>query len=119
MGEEDAQAAVGDPLSQALDRVDHERVTDRGDEAALVQTRFALRLDDEFLYLAVVADEPDAGNLITTANQRDRGVWRDDCIELMIDPSGQRVEYFHFIVSANGAKRPSCITVRFSIRWIR
>ncbi|MBT3346641.1 MAG: carbohydrate-binding family 9-like protein, partial [Gemmatimonadetes bacterium] len=77
------------------------RAIDLGEELAAQQTRFAFRLDDEFLYLAVRAEEPEPDHLQTKATVRDGKVWQDDCIELMIDPSGQQVEYFHLVASAS------------------
>ena len=51
--------------------------------------------------MAVRAEEPEPDHLQTQVTARDSRIWQDDCIELMIDPSGQQVEYFHLIVSAN------------------
>ncbi len=71
--------------------------------ATAVQTRFAVRFDDSFLYLAAIADEPNVGAIRREAKVRDGGIFRDDCLEFMIDPTGDRVEYYHFAVSAGGA----------------
>ncbi len=72
------------------------------DRAAPVQTRFAVRFDDANLYLAAVMDEPNIKNMRAEATKRDGRVYSDDCIEFMIDPSGDRVEYYHFIVNSKG-----------------
>jgi len=74
----------------------------RGDKAP-VQTRFAVRFDDSFLYFAAVADEPEVAQLKRSETERGGKVFRDDCVEFMIDPTGDRVEYYHFVVNANGA----------------
>ena len=73
------------------------------DSPASVQTRFAVAHDDAFLYLAAVADEPHVKAIKAMVTERDGKVFRDDCIEFMIDPTGDRVEYYHFAVSASGA----------------
>jgi hypothetical protein len=73
------------------------------DELAPVQTRFAVRFDDSSLYLAAVAEEPQIGQLKRAETERGNKVFRDDCVEFMIDPTGDRVEYYHFAVNANGA----------------
>lgn len=72
-------------------------------ELSPVQTRFAVCFDDTFLYLAAVADEPDPAAIRRQASERDTKIFRDDCIEFMVDPTGDRVEYYHFAVSASGA----------------
>lgn len=70
---------------------------------APVATRFAVRYDGPTLYLAAVMEEPRVADLRRTAVERDGRVWSDDCIEFMIDPTGDRVEYVHLAVNANGA----------------
>ncbi len=66
-------------------------------------TRFKLRHDNRCLYLGAVLDEPAVGKIQARVTQRDGKVWSDDCVELMIDPTGQRVEHYHFAVNARGA----------------
>ena len=67
-------------------------------------TRFAVRFDDSRLYVAVVASEPKVAAIRHAAASRDgKGIFRDDCVEFMIDPTGDRVRYYHFAVSASGA----------------
>lgn len=71
---------------------------------AKVQTEFQVAYDDEYLYFAIHVDEPEPGSLKITEFLRDGGVCRDDSIEIMIDPYGDRYEYFHFITNAIGIK---------------
>jgi hypothetical protein len=70
---------------------------------APVETRFAVRYDDTCLYLAAILQEPRIAELRTLASEHDGKVWSDDCIEFMIDPTGDRVEYVHLAVNAKGA----------------
>lgn len=72
--------------------------------AATVATRFAVRHGEACLYLAAVMDEPLIADLKHAATGRDgRDLWRDDCVEFMVDPTGDRVEYVHLAINANGA----------------
>lgn len=77
------------------------RMTGTGEKPP-VGTTSALRFDDRNLYYAVVCDEPDMDKLKADADQRDKGVWGDDCVELMLDVTGFRNEYAHIIVNARG-----------------
>lgn len=74
-----------------------------GGAPAPIQTRFAVRFDAAALYLAAVMDEPSVKTMLAKATERDGRVYSDDCIEFMIDPTGDRVEYYHFIVNSRGA----------------
>ena len=72
--------------------------------AAAAATRFAVRHGEACLYLAAVMDEPLIADLKHAATARDgRDLWRDDCVEFMVDPTGDRVEYVHLAINANGA----------------
>ncbi|MEN6347768.1 MAG: hypothetical protein ABFE16_20925, partial [Armatimonadia bacterium] len=51
---------------------------------------------------AAEADEPSVGTLKTAVTARDGKVYNDDCLEFMVDPTGQRVEYYHFVVNPLG-----------------
>jgi len=70
---------------------------------APVETRFAVRYDDACLYLGAVMQEPRIADLKHGASGRDGRIWSDDCVEFMVDPTGDRVEYVHLAVNANGA----------------
>ncbi len=75
---------------------------DKPEQAAEYQTRFKVRFDDAALYIAAVLDEPAIGKLKADATERDGKVYSDDCLEVMLDPTGERVEYYHFIVNPRG-----------------
>ncbi len=66
------------------------------------ETRFKVRFDDSFLYIGAEMDEPDPAGLKADRTERDTNVWGDDCIEFMIDPTGERIEYYHIIVNPIG-----------------
>ena len=77
-------------------------VLDMPDRAAEVQTRFKVRFDASSVYFGVQADEPDPAGLKADSTQRDQNVWGDDCIEIMLDPTGERIEYYHLMVNSLG-----------------
>jgi hypothetical protein len=77
-------------------------VLDRPDVPAQVQTRFKVRFDDANLYIGAQMDEPNIGELKASITERDGKVYSDDCVEVMVDPTGERTEYYHFIVNSKG-----------------
>lgn len=72
------------------------------DEPAEAQTQFAVAFDRENLYFGVKCAEPNMDQLKATVTERDGKVHRDDVVELMVDSTGDRVEYYHFSVNALG-----------------
>lgn len=72
------------------------------DTPAPLQTRFKVMFDDRNLYVGAEMDESDVAHVKAEARERDGQVYADDCLELMIDPTGRRVEYYHFIVNPIG-----------------
>jgi len=87
------------------------------DLKASVQTRFKVAFDDENIYLAAVLDEPHMDKLKETATQRDRHIHRDDCLEIMLDPQGERTEYFHFAVNSLGTLYDAELALLLQIEW--
>jgi hypothetical protein len=77
-------------------------VLDRPTVQATVQTRFKVRFDDANLYIGAQMDEPDVAGLKAAITERDGKVYNDDCVEVMVDPTGERTEYYHFIVNSRG-----------------
>lgn len=70
---------------------------------APVQTRFKVRHDASNVYIGAELDEPQIADMKAAATERDGKVWSDDCIEVMLDPTGERIEYNHFMVNSLGA----------------
>ncbi len=73
-----------------------------GRKLAEAQTRFKVAFDDIHLYFAVQCFEPSMDKLVARHTQRDSMIFRDDCVEIMVDPTGDRTEYYHFIVNVIG-----------------
>ena len=67
-----------------------------------VQTSFKVRFDSEAVYFGIRAHEPTPGTMKLGSRIRDQHVWNDDCVEIMLDPTGERIEYYHIIVNGLG-----------------
>jgi len=72
---------------------------------AICDTRFALICDDRFLYLAAEMSEPEPRKLVARARTRDANVYRDDCLQVFLDPNRQDGDYFCFTVNSLGTVR--------------
>ncbi len=55
-----------------------------------VETRLLVTYDKDNLYLATISVEPDTDQLTANATEHDGAVWKDDAVELYVDPSGER-----------------------------
>jgi len=75
---------------------------DNPTKAPAAQTRFKVHFDQANLYFGVQLDEPNVANLRSEVTERDGKVYHDDCVEVMVDPSGERIEYYHFVVNPRG-----------------
>ena len=59
--------------------------------------------DDEHVYFAVRAFEPEVQTLRTVTSSRDEyGIWWDDAIELFLDTKHDRKTFYQFIINASG-----------------
>ncbi|HOV22178.1 MAG TPA: sugar-binding protein [bacterium] len=68
------------------------------------QTEFYGFYDKENIYLAVKCYEPEIKNLEAEEKTGSQNVWRDDCIELFIQPKGKD-DYYQFIINPKGEKQ--------------
>lgn len=66
-------------------------------------TTARIGLDDYYLYVAFDCQDTDPAGIVMRETERDGPVYRDDCVELFVDPAGRRETYRHFIVNAAGA----------------
>ena len=76
-------------------------------EKAEVQTRWKLEEDDDHLYFRIEADEPDAEKLVAMAKmphlrKNDAYVFKRDCVEVNVDPTGKGESFYKIIVNPNG-----------------
>lgn len=70
---------------------------------AQVQTTVRFCADRQALYVAFVCDEPEADTLVVEVTGHDGTVWSDDCVELLLDPTGSGAWMYHWIINPNGA----------------
>jgi hypothetical protein len=75
----------------------------RKDGEPAVKTRFAVRYDDQRLYLAVACDEPAAIQASDGHGRDSYDTFRDDSIEIFIDPLHDHRRYVHLALNAAGA----------------
>ncbi|MDH7570488.1 MAG: carbohydrate-binding family 9-like protein, partial [Armatimonadota bacterium] len=95
---------LSDAAWQAAGWVAGFSVLDQPTRAADPPTRFKVVFDRDFLYFAVECAEPEMPALRAECRQRDGRVTDDDCVEFMVDPTGERVEYYHFAVNSIGTQ---------------
>lgn len=62
--------------------------------------------DKKALYIAVKCFDPKVKNLKADIDvtEKDGKVWRDDCVEVMINPDNRPDLYYHFVSNSKGAK---------------
>lgn len=60
-------------------------------------TTFRMGYDDEAMYFAFTCEQADAEKLDVSAVGPDGKAYQNECIELTLDPFGQREKYYHFI----------------------
>jgi len=80
---------------------------DKNGETASYETKLYASWDEENLYLALLNYEPEIGNLVARASQRDDndspGIWGDDAVEIFIcpDPNHREICY-QYVVNTKG-----------------
>ncbi len=82
-------------------------ITLGGRACAPLPTVVYLGYTKEALYVGAKLFDPKPQQLRREVIQRDGEVWRDDCLELFIDTSGERQDYAHLAVNALGTKYDS------------
>ncbi len=64
-----------------------------------------LAMDPEYLYVACIFEEPEMEKVTAMKRpDKDRNLWEDNNFEFMLNPSGDRKNYYHFIVNSLGSK---------------
>ena len=73
------------------------------DKPALVKTRVRVLWTEKNLYLAFDCEEPKTNSISVFSRQRDdQDIWKDSSVEIFLNPSNDRANYFQFIVNAKG-----------------
>jgi hypothetical protein len=68
-------------------------------EKPKVETKSYLLYDDNFLYIGFICNEPNIEKISTNVKERDGDVWRDDCIEILIDPEKNPEYFWHIVIN--------------------
>ncbi|MFP4176247.1 MAG: heparinase II/III family protein [Candidatus Brocadiia bacterium] len=84
-----------DPATRVFARMDR----DRNPRPA---TAAWLGYDRKSLYVAFRCEEPETEELKLEAEGRDDNVWKDDSVEILLDPTGEGDDYYHVNVNAEG-----------------
>ncbi len=72
-------------------------------DKAEVHTRFKMLRDAGNLYIGVQCDEPKMAEMVAECTKcDDPNLWRDSVVEIFLNPSGDRIHYYHFIINSNG-----------------
>ncbi len=83
--------------------------TDSG--PAAIPTQAMLAIDDVYLYLAVRCHEPEPERIVrqVIADEKDGAIWRDDSIELFLDPGNSGKILNHFMINSEGTSYEAMI----------
>ncbi len=74
-----------------------------GKEVAEVFTRYQVRKDADYLYFAVECGEPHSDSIVMEYKTNDcSDIWRDSDVEILLNPSGNRKDYYHLMINAGG-----------------
>ena len=71
------------------------------------KAEFFIAFDNEKIYVACLFDEPQTEKIRRESKDKERDssqVWRDDCVEIFIDPNRTGTEYYQFAVAETGVQ---------------
>lgn len=76
----------------------------KSDEPARDQTEAWITYDEAALYIAARLHSRAMDKLKTSAKARDASVWKDDCLEVFVDPRHTHKEWFQFVTNSIGTQ---------------
>lgn len=68
------------------------------------RTEVRLTCDANYLYIVFTCHEEDAEHLLVNCREHDGPVWRDDSVEIFLDPDNDGRDYYHLIANAAGTR---------------
>ena len=71
-------------------------------------TRALLTYDADHLYLAYDCEEPLTDKLVARAEKHDGPTWKDDGVEIFLNPSGDRQRYVQLAINTAGILMDNC-----------
>ncbi|MHB9139201.1 MAG: sugar-binding protein, partial [Victivallaceae bacterium] len=75
-----------------------------------VETKIWLAYDNDYFYCAAKCYEPDQSKIVRKHTKRDFALWNDDSMELFLDTSCGRKNYYQFIINSANAIYDSNMT---------
>lgn len=76
----------------------------RGKSLPTMQTEVRLAYDNANLYIAFRCFDPNAQNLGSKVLERDGPAWRDDSVEVFLDPKCDSKTFFHLVANCAGTR---------------
>ena len=70
---------------------------------SLKQTSFKLGHDNTALYLFIKCEEPHMDRIVAELGDMEN-IWKDDCVEIFLQPEGRKDEYYQFIINSIGSR---------------
>lgn len=71
-------------------------------DASKFATAVYVLYDDKAIYIGVRCEEPNAASIKAVKTTRDGAIFQNDCIEIMLDPTHGKNDYYHFAIDASG-----------------
>ena len=69
-----------------------------------VDTQLYVLKGKEKLYIAFNCDEPQMNKIVAGKRKKDDGsIWKDNSVEIFLNPSGDKKNYYHFIINSEGS----------------
>jgi len=68
-----------------------------------VDTSTFVAYDDENLYIGFECHEPQMDDLVERVRKRDGSAWKDNAVEIFLDPQNTREEFYQFVITSAGA----------------
>jgi len=66
------------------------------------KSQFFLGHRDGKIYMAILGYEDDLNKLVIKNTTRDGAVWKDDCVEIFLDPTNSEKDVYQFVINAGG-----------------
>jgi len=113
-------AALDDACWRTALHIDGFRpISGKIDPRRVAATDAFLGYDEDALYVAYRCAEPMMDQLAVNYTRHDGPVWKDDCVEVFLNPSGDRVHYAHIVANAAGVVRDAFHegSTRQSLTW--
>ena len=91
------------------------------DESAKNQTVAWVCYDDENIYFAFACIDPRVG--LEKIPKDSPSAWQNDCVEIFLSPTGEKEQWYHFILTSGGSQWDDCsdpkyrATSRFGESW--